>query len=177
MNQVNVGSKLGQKHRLLTRGVAPADHTDRDVSIERPIASRARSQAVTLQPFLICQPEPLSGRATGHNQTLRFQPLAVDLETVKVSAGFEFVDLSVAETSAKFLRLPVHVHDQLRAINPVGESGEILDQRGRSELAAWFTTFQDEGRKVCPGRIDRGGQAGATRTPDDDTFDGAVTFH
>src|ERR1700733_1589111 len=144
MNQVNVGSKFGQKHRLLTSGVAPADHTDRDIPIKSPVASCARSQAVTLEPFLIRQPKPLSGRATRHNQALRFQPLAVDLETVKVRAGFEFVDFSVAEASAEFLRLPVHVHDQLRAINPVGKSGEILDQRGRSELAAWFTTFQDE---------------------------------
>jgi hypothetical protein len=127
MNQVNLGSEFGEKHRLLTRGIAPADHTDRDVPIKGPITGSARRQTVTLHPFLVGQAKPFGRRATGNNHALRFQPFAVDLETMKILTGLEFVDFGVPEACAKFLRLPVHVHNQLRAIDPVGKSREILD--------------------------------------------------
>src|SRR6201987_4984948 len=103
MNQVNLGSEFGQKHRLLTRGVAPAYHTDRNVSLKGPIASVTRSHTVPLHSFLFRQPEPLGRGAAGNNQALRFQPFAVDLETMNIRAGFECVDFSVPETGAKFL--------------------------------------------------------------------------
>src|ERR1700740_3333864 len=127
MNKVNFGTEFGQKHCPLTRGIASADDTDRDVPVKGPITGSARSQTVTLHPFLVGQAEPFGRRATGNNHALRFQPFAVDLETMKILTGLEFVDFGVPEASAKFLRLPVHVHNQLRAIDPVGKSWEVFD--------------------------------------------------
>jgi len=94
-----------------------------------------------------------------------------------IRARLEFVDFGVLEASAKFLGLPVHVHNELRTIDALRKPGKILNLSSCRELAAWFPTLQDERGKICSGGVDRGGQAGATRANDDDVFDGAVTIH
>jgi len=53
MDQVNLRSELSEENCLLARGIAPTYYADRDIPIERAVASSARSQTVAFHRFLV----------------------------------------------------------------------------------------------------------------------------
>src|ERR1700733_5643169 len=79
----------------------------------------------------------------------------------------EAVHLSILKFGSEFFGLPVHVHDQLRTINALGETRKILNQSGARELTAWLSTFQDERIQVCARGINRSRQACTTGADND----------
>src|SRR5258708_36341253 len=127
MDQVNLRSEFSEENCLLARSIAPTYYADRDIPIERAVASSARSQTVAFHRFLVRYPEPFGGRTTGHNHAFCFQPFTVDLQTMIIRARLEFVDFSVLEASAQFLGFPVHVHNELRTIDALRQPGKVLD--------------------------------------------------
>ena len=76
-------------------------------------------------------------------------------------------DRFVVEAGAEFLRLRHHHHHEVRALDAVGEAGEILDGGGGAELAARLGAGEDERTKIGAGSVDGSGVARAPR-PDDD---------
>src|ERR1700724_2318781 len=90
---------------------------------------------------------------------------------------FKFFKFSVAEPSAEFFRLFMHVHNQLRSVDTIRKSGEILDEGSRGQLTARFSSLEDEGSQVGPCGINRSCQSSAACTDNHYCFHGRVTFH
>ncbi len=68
---------------------------------------------------------------------------------------FKCFDFSIAEPGAEFLRLFMHIHNQLRSIDTVRKSREILDQRSCGQLTTRFSPLQDEGSQIGSCGVDR----------------------
>ncbi len=107
--------------------------------------------------LLVFQAQPFGGSAASDNNASRFDPFSIDLHSMILFAGFKFFKFGVAEPGAEFFRLFMHVHDQLRSVDTVRESGEILDERGRGQLTTRFSSLEDEGK--CKQRRVRTGLA------------------
>ena len=75
-----------------------------------------------------------------------------------------------SKSCPELLRLLVHPHNELRPVNSVRKSGEIFHRSRRGQLAARLSPFQNKGREVGTGGINRAGQACASRANDDDIF-------
>ena len=119
------------------------------------------------EPALLLEAEPLRRSAAGDNHRLGVHWLAVDMETIVTVQRLECAHLCILEFGAEFFGLPMHVHDQLRAVDSLGETGKILHQSGARKLAAWFSTFQDEWIQICARGVNRSRQACATGADDD----------
>src|SRR5260221_4774739 len=91
--------------------------------------------------------------------------------------GFKFFKFGVTEPSAEFFRLFMHVHDQLRSVDAIRKSGEILDEGSRGQLTARFSSLEDEGSQVGPRGINRGCQSSAPCTNNHYCFHWRVTFY
>ena len=100
---------------------------------------------------------------------LRLQPFVIRLDPQGAIAHLEIGHFRVGKTGAEFLRLRVHVHDQLRAVDAFGKAGKILHQRGGGQLAAGLPAFEHERVQVRARGVNGGGQTGAT-APDNDHF-------
>ena len=81
---------------------------------------------MTDQFLFILQSEIARRRATGDDERLRFQPFVVRLDPNMAVARFEIRYFGVRKAGPKFLGLFMHVHDQLRAIDPFGKSRIVL---------------------------------------------------
>ena len=81
---------------------------------------------MTDQFFFILQSEIPRRRATGDDECLCFQPFIIRFNANMAVARLEIRHFGIRETSAKLLSLFVHIHDQLRAVDPVGKSRVIL---------------------------------------------------
>ena len=73
----------------------------------------------------------------------------------------------VGKTGTEFFRLLVHVQNQLRAVDPFGKAGKILNHRRGRKLTARLPPFEHERAQVCAGRVNRRRQTGTT-APDND---------
>ena len=78
--------------------------------------------------------------------------------------------LRIGKTRSEFFRLGVHVHDQLRTIDAIGKSREILDHSRRGKLTPGLTAFEDKWAQLRARRIDCRGQSGAAASDDDHFF-------
>ena len=72
------------------------------------------------------------------------------------------------ELGAKALGLLAHVVDEFRALNAVGEAGEILDQSGDGELPAGLMAINDQRAEIGASGVDSGSQPRASGADDDD---------
>ena len=57
------------------------------------------------------------------------------------------------------LGLLAHQVHQVRALDPLGETREIVDGRRQGQLAPRLLALEDQGRQIGPRRVKRGGQA------------------
>ena len=73
----------------------------------------------------------------------------------------------IGKSGPKFLSLGVHVHDQLRTVDAVGEPGKIFYESGGGKLSARLRAFKYEWTEAGASGVNRCGQAGAA-APDDD---------
>ncbi len=76
--------------------------------------------------------------------------------------------MSGEKLGAKTHGLLAHVLDELRSLDAVWKSREILHQRGNSKLSAGLMAIDDERAKIGAGSIDCGGQSRTSGTDDDD---------
>ena len=132
---------------------------------------------MSFELFFVFQAQPLGRGTAGDDDAFRFDPISVDLEPMMSFGGFKFFELGVHEPSDEFLRLFVHIHDQLRPVNAIGKSREILDERSCRQLTARFSTLKDEGSQVGPCGVNCSRQSGAPRSNNHYCFHGRVMFH
>ena len=109
----------------------------------------------------------MSARVSSHSSSalIRTWPLP----------SFEIGHFRIGKARAEFLRLLVHVHDQLRTVDAFREAGEIFDQRGRGKLTARLAAFEHEWIQVRAGGINRRRQSRATAADNDHFFHRAET--
>src|SRR5207302_9195071 len=156
---------------LLSRGITTTHHRHRNVAIKGAIAGRTRRQPMADEFLLVLQPEPARRGAACDNERFGLQPfLVVNLQTNVRIQRLEAGRFGIRKTGAEFFRLRVHVHDQLRAVDAVGEPGKILDHGGGGKLSTGLGAFEDERIQVGAGSINRRGQTGAATPDDDDLF-------
>ena len=80
---------------------------------------------------------------------------------------FKIRDRRIGKPRTEFLRLLMHVDDELRAIDALRKSGKIFHHCRRGKLTARLPAFEDERIKIRARGINRGGQPRAS-APDDD---------
>src|SRR6266404_2422530 len=122
MNQINFRGETGQKKRFLGRRIAATDHAYRNVFVKRAVARRARRQPVTDEFLFIFETEIACRSATRDDERLRLEPLVVGFDANMTVARLEIGCFRVRKPRAEFLRLFVHVDDQLRTVDPIWES-------------------------------------------------------
>ncbi len=94
--------------------------------------------------------------ATRDNERLRLQPFVVGFDADMIVTRLEIGCFRVRKVRTEFLRLFVHVNDQLRTVDPVGKSRIIFDKRRGGKLSAGLTAFQHKRAQIGARRIDRG---------------------
>src|SRR3954465_5854448 len=62
--------------------------------------------------------------------------------------------------------LPLHILDQLGALNTLRKAGEILNQRGERKLSAGLVALKDKRLQIGAGGVDGGGESGASGAED-----------
>jgi len=95
-------------------------------------------------------------------------PFAVDIQAEGALGKVGFGDGAMDVFGAERLGLLLHVLDQLRPVDAVGKSGEILDHRGDRELAAGLVSDDHQGFEIGSGCVDRGSVAGTAGANDSD---------
>src|ERR1051325_7614855 len=81
---------------------------------------------------------------------------------------FEITSLSVRKSGPEFLRLGMHIHDQLWTVNSIWESREILYQCRCGELPARLSALEHERAQVRTGGVDRRSQSGTPAAHNND---------
>ena len=87
-------------------------------------------------------------------------------------AGLEFFERSELEPRAEFFGLCLHAHDEVRAIDALGEAGEIFHCGGGGELSTGLFALQHEGRERSAPGVNGRGESGAAGADDDNFFHG-----
>jgi hypothetical protein len=127
--------------------------------------------------LFILQAQPFGRGAASDDDASCLDPFSVNLEPMMPLGGFKFFELGVPEPGTEFFRLFMHIHDQLRPVDAIRKTGEILDQRGRSQLTARFSSLENERSQVGPRGVNCGSQSGAPRSNNHYCFHGRVMFH
>ncbi len=92
------------------------------------------------------------------------------LQANVVACHLQICRFGIGKTGAEFFCLLVHVQDQLRAVDPFGKAGKILNHRRSRKLAARLSTFEHERAQVCAGGVNRRRQPGTTAPDNDHLF-------
>lgn len=114
------------------------------------------------------QVEPAGGGTRGDDEGAGVDCLGADLELDGVGAEIGGVEVSHSQFGAEAGGLLLHVLDEFRPLDALGPAGEVFDQGGDGELAAWFVAFEDERLEVGTGGVDGCGEAGAAGSEDDE---------
>ena len=171
VHEVDLGGEAGEEEGFFAGGVAAADDGDRDVAVEGAVAGRAGGHAVAAVVMLLAGDAEEAGRgARGDDHGLGLVGGFGALELLDRAGEIDRVDAVPGELGAEALGLALHVRDEFVAVDAVDEAREVLDLRGRGQLAAGLAAFEDEGSEARAGGVDRGGEAGATGAEDKDVF-------
>ena len=172
MDEINLRGEAGEEGGFFAGGVAAAYDTDRNIAIERAIAGGAGGESVADEFFLVRQIEPPRGSSAGDDERFGFDPLSVDFDPVVFVARLEFLECSELEPRAEFFGLCLHAHDEVGAVDALGEAGEIFHCGGGGELSAGLFALQHEGRERSAPGINGRGESGAAGADDDNFFHG-----
>src|ERR687898_1826222 len=160
-----------QEERLLHRRVPATDDHDLAVAVERAVAGRAVRDTASLQRNLGLQPElPRAGAGRDdHRASLVLVVADPDAEGTlgEVDLGHVVGD----ELRPELLGLPAELHHHLRAEDPLGVSGVVLDVARDHELAAPLEALDHEGLQVGTGGIERRRVPGGPAADDDQVTD------
>src|SRR6266404_5967326 len=120
------------------------------------------------QFLFVLKSQPACGRAARYDQRLCLEPFIIRLNADMTVAWLKGFDLRIRKARTEFLRLLVHVENQLRPVNPFRKSREIFHERRGRELPAGLAAFQDKRAQVGAGRVNRRSQTGAAAPDNDD---------
>src|SRR5712692_4415592 len=168
VDEIDLAGVARKKVGLFHRGIAAAHHGDRLASEEIAVAGGAGGNAVADQFLFAREAQQTRGCTGSNNQSLRFIGIFSGDDPERAPGEVHFRDGSGFEFRAEFLRLLAHVFNELRRQNPFREAGEIFDMSGEGKLTAGFVSVQDERLQVRTRGVDRGGEASAATSDDDD---------
>src|SRR5712691_3641182 len=168
VDEIYLAGVARQKVGLFHSGIAAAHHGDGLASKEIAVAGGAGGNAVADQFFFALEAQQTRGGSGSNNQSLRFKGIFSGDDPERAPGKVHFRDGSGFEFRAEFLRLLAHVFNELRPQNPLRKAGEIFDMGGEGKLTAGFVPVQDERLQVRTGGVDRGGEASAATSDDDD---------
>ena len=112
------------------------------------------------------EPQPAGRGAGGDDESLRLDPFPVHVQAKRAFGEICLDHGAVHVFGAELLGLPPHIFNEDRAVDAVGETGEILDQRCQRELSSGLMPRNDERLQRSPGSVNRGRIPGASG-PDD----------
>lgn len=172
VHEIDFGGEPGEIRGLLTGGVAAADHHERLVAKHRQgaVTGGAVGDPFFLELGLAFQSEmPVAG-AAGDNHRLRLDLLAVDREFERLAAEIDRLNRAAKlDLRPETLGLLLHLHHQLRAVDALRESGEILNDTRRGEQPARHGAGEHQRLEVGAGGVNCGSQSGTAR-PNNDYF-------
>ena len=134
---VTVVGEAGEERRLFDRGVAAADDGDVLVAEEEAVTGRARRDTVAERRFSPSHAERAVARTRREDH--RRGPVVRPSASVTVltrPVEVDRYDVVGEQLGAEALGLRAHVVHEVRAHDPVGEAGEVLDLGGGHERAA-----------------------------------------
>ncbi len=168
VNHGDLGGELRQVDRLFHRGVAAADHGDRQSLEEEPVAGRAGRDAAARQLLVDAEIEPLRRRAGRDDQRVRDVPGLVDVDDERALRQVDRRDVALDDLGAEALGLRAQLLHQVGPHDAVAVAGPVLDHRGQHQLTAGFDAFDDERLQIGARRVERGCQSGRAGADDDD---------
>src|SRR2546426_1665147 len=173
----DLGAELGEEGRLFHGRVAASDHEDVLVLVEEAVAGGAGGNAADLGPEiqLLGQPEPAGPRAGGDDEGLRAHLFLVEGERERTAREIHLAGRSRGELAAEPRGLAAEAVHQLRAEDPFGEAGIVVDVGGQHELAARHVggiltgpSLDDQGLEVAARGVKGRGQPRRPRAQDHD---------
>ena len=168
MHQRDLFAEAREKIGLFHGGVAAAHHHDLLAAIKEAVTSGATRYAVADELLLVGEVEPARRRARGNDERAGFEPLVIHFEAEGALGKVGFDDRAVQVIGAEVLGLLLDVFHQHGAVDALGKSWEIFDQRGERELAAGLVSSDHEGFQIGSRGVDGGGVSGAAGADDDD---------
>ena len=155
MHQRDLGGEIGEKQRLLDRGIAAADHQHLLAAIEKSIAGGAGGDAIAAEFLLAGQIEPARLRAGRQNQRLGEIDIAgIAVEPKRPARQIDFAHMVGDEPGADMSGLLLHLLHEPGALDHVGIAGIIFDVGGDGELAAGRHALDQDRIKHRAGGID-----------------------
>src|ERR1039458_5319423 len=137
---------------------------------QRAVAGGTVGYALVLELVFAFQSQVAMVGAAGDDNGLRLDRLAIDREPKRLPGQVHRLDAAELEPRAEALRLLLHTHHQLVAIDALREAGIIFDRGRRGQQSPRMFAGQDQWAQVGSRGIKRGSQAGAARTDDSDFF-------
>src|SRR3954452_18440810 len=167
--------EAGEEGGLLHGGVAPTDDHNVLVAEEEAVAGGTGRHPAAQQALLVVQAQvPVLG-ARGHDDRVGPVLLAADLDDLRGSGEVDLGDVAGDQLGPESLGLGAHVVHELRALDALGEAGEVLDVGSGHERAAELRTLEHQRVEVRTGGVDGSGVPGGTG-PDDDQVAHAVVL-
>ena len=163
----DLGSEAGEEESLFHRGVAAADDGDLFARGEEAVAGGAGGDAVADESLLGGKVQPACAGARGDDESAGVDGLLAEVEGEGTFGEIDGVEVGEAQLCSEADSLLLHVLDEVGALNTLGPSGEVFDERGDGELASGLVAFEDEGFEVGAASVDGGGESGAPGTEDD----------
>ncbi|MNC42840.1 hypothetical protein D3C75_916700 [compost metagenome] len=155
MHQLHFRGEAGQEVGFLHSGVAAAYHNNLLPAEEEAVTGGAGADAAAHILTFAGDAQILGGGAGGDNHRFGLQRFAALHHNLK-GTGAELYSLHPAsfEGGPEALGLLAHIVHQLRPHNALRKTGEILNFRGRGQLAARLRSFNHQRVHIGPGQID-----------------------
>ena len=167
VDQGDVAGDVGQVEGFFDRSVAAADHGDRLVAVEEPVAGRAARDAFTHEGFFGRQSEVLRRGAGGDDQRIAGVGAGVADQREGLVAQLGGMDVVENDLGFETPGVCFEALHQLGALNAVGISRPVVDLGGGHQLAALREAGDQHRLEVGTGGVDRGGVAGGAGAQDE----------
>ena len=167
-----LAGELGDEDRVLHRRVAAADHDHLLVLEEGAVADAAGGDAAAAELDLAGDAEPARLRPHRQDHGFRQVLLVAEVDLLDAAVGeLDPVDVVGDEAGAEALGLGAELAHHLRAHDPLGVAGVVLDVGRVLQLPAPLEALEDERLEVGAGGVEGGGVAGRAAADDDHVLD------
>ena len=133
---------------------------------QRPVARRAIGHALSLQQPLALLPQMPMACAGGDDERPRFDDAVSRRHAKRPLRQLHLLHRVVGDPRAKLLGLFLRPHHELRPVNAIRKTGEILDDARGGQQPARRRACQHERRQIRPRRVKRRCQSRTTRADD-----------
>src|SRR4051794_15857244 len=171
VDQRDLVREPGEERRLLDRGVAATHHGDVLAAEEETVTGGAGGDAVAHQPRLVRQPEHAVRRPHRQDHRASAVDVSADVNRLHVAGQLELGRVVGDELGAEPLRLLAHVVHQVRALDAIDETGEVLHLGRLHQGTAVLHALHYQRAEVGARGVERSGVSRRTGPDDDDVTD------